>query len=274
VHAAIRLNGIAELAEGFVALSRNSAGAVEVYGESRSRPVFSAEFELTPERASMLALSELRLAPDTAPRTLEEILPKPEVNPVTNDLSRNALPYATALAGACPRLTPAANVLPPEHRRFNSRAVFIPTMVLAALLLLVAGAMVVYSSWSEKEYLKQINAEIAKLEPLRRRADAIDKQTEQARARAQLLDQFRKQTHTDLDALNELTRLIEPPDWTNAITLDRAQVHINGDAPQTAPLPKLLDSTPFFEKTEIQASAPRPSGGESFQIKTNRRRGK
>jgi Tfp pilus assembly protein PilN len=273
VHAAIRLNGIAELSSGFVALSRTAAGGVEVYGESRSKPVFSAEFQVAPERAAMLALSELRLAPDTAPRTLEEILPKPDVNPVTNDLSRNALPYATSLAGACPRLAPSANVLPPEHRRLNSRAVFIPTMVLAALLLLVAGSMAVYASWSEKQYLKQVNAEIAKLEPLRRRADSLERQTAQARARAQLLDQFRKQTRMDLDALNELTRLMESPTWANSISLERDVVRLNGDAPQTAPLIKILDASPFFEKTEIQMSTPK-GNGETFQIRTNRRRGK
>ena len=238
-----------------MALSRAASGAVEVYGESRSRPLFSAEFDLAPQRAASLALSELRLAPDTAPRTLEEILPKPDVNPVANDLSRNALPYATALAGACPRLAPAANVLPPEHRRFNSRAVFVPTMVLATLLLLVAGSMAVYASWSEKQYLKQINAEIAKLEPLRKRAEAVDRQTAAFRARAQLLDQFRKQTRTDLDALNELTKLMEPPAWTTYRSRERDAVRITGDAPQTAPLTKILDSSPFFEKTEIQMSA-------------------
>jgi hypothetical protein len=174
VHAGIRLNGEGLPSEGFVALSRTATGAVEVYGESRSRPLFSAEFDLGPERAATLALSELRLAADTATRTLEEMLPKPAINPVQNDLSRNALPYATALSGACPRFAPAANVLPAEHRRFNSRAVFIPTMVLAALLLLVAGSMAAYGSWSEKQYLKQINAEIAKLEPLHKRADFLD----------------------------------------------------------------------------------------------------
>jgi hypothetical protein len=273
VHAAIRLNGIAELGEGFVALSRTAAGGIEVYGESRAKPLFSAEFDVAPQRAALLALSELRLAPDTAPRTLEEILPKPEVNPVSNDLSRNALPYATSLAGACPRLAPAANVLPPEHRRLNSRAVFIPTMVLAALLLLVAGSMAVYESWSEKQYLKQINAEIAKLEPMRRRADALDRQTTQSRARAQLLDQFRKQTRMDLEALNEMTRLMEPPTWTNAVSLERDVVRITGDTPQTAPLIKILDASPFFEKTEIQMQTPKGSG-ETFQLRTNRRRGK
>ena len=182
-----------------------------------------------------------------------------------NDLSRNALPYATALSGACPRFAPAANVLPPEHRRFNSRAVFVPTMVLAALLLLVAGSMAAYASWSEKQYLKQINAEIARLEPLHKRADSLDKENERARARAQLLDQFRKQTRMDLDALNELTHLLEPPAWSNNIDLTRDSVRISGEAPQTAPLFKILDASPFFEKTEIQMSAPRASG-ETFQI--------
>jgi Tfp pilus assembly protein PilN len=272
VHSAIRFNG-AGLAGGFVALSRSATGAVEVYGESPSRPLFSAEFELVPERATMLALSELRLAPDTAPKTLEEMLPAPVVNPIENDLSRNALPYATALSGACPRFAPAANLLPPEHRRFNSRAVFVPTMVLAALLLLVAGSMAVYASWSEKQYLKQIDSQIAALEPLYKRADFLDKETAHTRARAQLLDQFRKQTRTDLDALNELTRLLEPPAWSNNIDLARDTVRISGEAPQTAPLLKILDASPFFEKTEIQMSAPRASG-ETFQIRTNRRRGK
>jgi Tfp pilus assembly protein PilN len=273
LHAAIRLNGEGLPAEGFVALSRSAGGAVEVYGESTSRPLFSAEFDLTPQRATALALSELRLPADTAPRTLEEMLPRPTVNPVQNDLSRNALPFAAALSGACPRFAPAANVLPPEYRRFNSRAVFVPTMVLAALLLLVAGAMAAYGSWSDKQYIKQVDAEIARLEPLHKRASSLDKETERTRARAQLLDQFRKQTRIDLDALNELTRLLEPPAWSNNIDLARDTVRISGSVPQAAPLVKILDASPFFEKTEIQMSAPQ-AGGETFQLRTSRRKGK
>jgi hypothetical protein len=265
VHAAIRLNGATQAGAGFVALSRGAGGAVEVYGES--------PFELSAERATMLALSELRLAPDVAPRTLEEMLPRPALNPVQNDLSRNALPYATALSGACPRLAPAANVLPPEYRRFNSRAVFVPTMVLAALLLLVAGSMAAYASWSEKQYLKQVNAQIAKLEPLHRRADALDKEYARTRARAELLDQFRKQTRMNLDALNELTRLLEPPAWSNNTDLTRDSVRISGEAPQTSVLVKILDASPFFEKTDPQMATPRGTG-EAFQIRANRRKGR
>ena len=123
-------------------------------------------------------------------------MPKPAVNPVENDLSRNALPYATALAGACPRLAPAANVLPPEHRRSSSRAMFIPTMVLGVLVVAVAAGIAIYSKYSERQYLRKLNAEIAQLEPKAQRSAAMERQITQMRSRAQLLDRFRNQTAT------------------------------------------------------------------------------
>ena len=273
VHAAVRVPSQTQPKEGFVAVSRSAAGAVEVYGESPSRPVFSGEFNLAEERAAALALSELRLPPDTVRRTLEEVLPRPDSNPVENDLSRNARPYATALAGACPRLAPAANVLPPEHRRYSSRAVFVPSIVLASIILLVGGSMAAYASWSEKRYLADIQAEITRLEPARRRAEALDRQTQQARTRAQLLDRFRRQTHLDLDSMNEITRLVEPPAWLNMLQLQRDSARIGGFAPQASALVNILDASPFFEKSEtIAASA--VEKGESFQIRTNREAGR
>jgi Tfp pilus assembly protein PilN len=281
VHAAIRLNGGVPSGPGghpqggFIALSRGAAGGVEVYGESPARPVFSAEFDLPPERAAILALSELRLPPDTAPRKLEEVLPSPAVNPVENDLSRNALPYATALAGACPWLAPAANVLPVEYRRFSSHRAFFPTVVLAGLLLLVGGGMALYANWSQRQYLKKLDAEIARLQPRAERAAALDRAIDNARARTQLLDQFRGQTPSDLGALNELTRLIEPPAWTNSISLTRDSVRLSGEAPQAAPLLKVLDSSPLFTNTTPDLLGRSNSGsGETFQIHSSRRAGK
>src|SRR5262249_48681616 len=53
VHAAIRLNGAGETgahSQGFLALGRSATGAVEAYGESTARPVFSAEFQAAPQR--------------------------------------------------------------------------------------------------------------------------------------------------------------------------------------------------------------------------------
>ena len=268
VHAAIRLNGHAE-GDGFIALSRSATGAVEVYGESASRPVFSAEFDTPPQRAATLALSELRLPPDTAPRKLEEVLPKPSVNPVENDLSRNALPYATALAGACPRLAPSANVLPMKHRRLSSRAVFIPTVILGVLLLAAAGGMMAYSRYADKQYMAKLHAEIAKLAPQKQRADMLDRETEKERARVRLLDQYRGQTRYDLDTLNELTKLIEPPAWTSSIQLTRDAAILNGEAPQATALIKILDSSPFFKNSNPE-QVTAAGAMQGFQIRANR----
>jgi type II secretory pathway component PulL len=270
VHSAVRLNG-ANRGDGFLALGPAANGGVEVYGESQSRPVFTAEFQLPPERAALLGLAELRLAPETAPLKLEDVLPKPAVNPVENDLARNARPYATALAGACPWLAPSANLLAPGQRQASSRAVFIPTVVLAAILLLVAGAVVAYNSYADRKYLASIEAEIAKVAPVAKHADDLDLQIQQARQRAVLLDQFRNLTRQDLDALNELTRLIEPPAWVNSTALTRDSVLISGEAPQAGPLIKILDSSPLFENSAMQQTGKTQSGGESFQIRSTRK---
>lgn len=90
------------------------------------------------------------------------------------------------------------------------------------------------------------------------------------RARAQLLDRLRNQTRGDLDVLNELTRLVEPPAWTNSIDLARDSVRVMGEAPQAALLPKILDSSPLFENSALDM-VNRGATGEMFQIHTARR---
>jgi len=270
VHAAARLHGH-PAAAGLVAIGRTPAGALEVYGESPSRPVFSAEFEMAPERAAALALAELRLPPDTQSITLEGLLPKPTVNPVENDLSRNALPYAAALAGACPQLAPSANVLPREFRRSRSRAMIVPTAVLAALALAALIGMIVWPRFEDRRYLKTLDGEIARIEPSAARAAALDRETARLRARTALIDEYRSRTRADLDALNELTRLVEPPAWTNAIELTADTARISGEAPQAAPLLKILDSSPLFRNSQMDMDQHAPGGpGEFFQIHTTR----
>jgi len=272
VHAAIRLNGagLAEHPDGFLALSQTSVGTVEAYGESPARPVFSAEFSLGLERAAALALAELRLPPETPPQTLDQVLPQPNANPIENDLSRNALPYATALAGACPRLAPSVNVLPPEHRRSSSRSLFLPTIALAILLAAALAATAAYSRIANRRYLQSLQAEISRLEPQARRAAALDQEINNTRARARLLDQYRGLTQADLDALREITKILEPPAWTNSINLTREQARISGEAPQAAPLLRALDASPLFENSEFMTGIGRGNGTETFQIRTSR----
>ncbi len=256
---------------GFVALNVTGNGVVEVYGESAARPVFSAEFDMPPDRAAALAISELRLEPDQEAIPLDRALPAPRVNPVSNDITRRALPYAAALAGACPWLVPSANLLPPGQRRSNSRAMYIPTAVLGALLLLALSALLVHASWEDRRYLADLEAQISRVEPRANRSVALDRELIRAQNRVRLLDEFRGRTKQDLEALNALTDLLPPPVWTNVIDLSPDGANLAGEADQAAPLLKVLDASPYFQSSAFVGSIAKANGVEQFQIRTARR---
>jgi len=271
IHGAIRLS--VPPPREFVAISPGSGSSVYVYGESPARPVFSAEFDLPPARAAAVAIAELRLDPATEALPLENLFPAPRVNPVENDLARNPLPYAAALASACPRLAPAANLLPPERRESASRGIFIPTAAAAALLLIVLIAALAWPGYAERQYLGNLDSAIARLRPQAARAAALDQQIAQMRARARLLDDFRARTRADLDVINELTRLLPSPVWANTVELSRDAVMVSGEADQAAPLLKLLDDSPLFQNTEFNGIS-KAQNAENFRLRTQRRPGK
>ena len=104
IHSALRMFRDAPSSSGLLAYEPAESG-VEIYGESASRPVFSATFDVPLERAAPMAASELRLDADTAPHGLDTLF---NASP--------ALPYAAALASACPLMALPLNLLPAELR--------------------------------------------------------------------------------------------------------------------------------------------------------------
>ncbi|MEI9976512.1 MAG: hypothetical protein WDO73_33325 [Ignavibacteriota bacterium] len=153
VHSAVRLNG-AGLSQGFIALGPSAGGGVEVYGESQARPVFTAEFQLPPERAASLGLARITIGPRN--RSFEAGGRASQAGRQSSGKRSCTEPAAIchALAGACPWVAPAANLQAPEQRQASSRAVFIPSAALAIILLLVAGAILFYRSYADRKYLE------------------------------------------------------------------------------------------------------------------------
>jgi Tfp pilus assembly protein PilN len=268
IHAAVRL--LAPPPPAFLALSSRTDDAVVIYGESEARPIFSAEFDVARERAIALAVAELRLPPETAPVNLESLLPAPHVNPVENDLAHSPLPYAAALSSACPRFAPTANMLPRERRETASRGIFVPTAVLAAVLLITLLAYWLRPGFQERQYLRQLDSQIGGLELQARRVAALDRQIDSMRARTRLLDDFRSGTRADLDTLNELSRLLPPAVWTNMVEISREAVSISGEADQAAPLIKVLDASPYFHNSEFNGIS-KVQNAEVFRLRTQRR---
>ncbi len=140
----------------------------------------------------------------------------------------------------------AVNLLPREQRQSSSRMRFVPTLALATLALLMLGAVVAYPKYADRQYLGLLHQEIQKLDPQARKAANLDRDIAITRNRAQTLDNFRHRTKEDMDALNELTKVLAPPTWLNSLQLTRDSFTIAGETEQAAALIKLLDSSHQF----------------------------
>jgi Tfp pilus assembly protein PilN len=118
-----------------------------------------------------------------------------------------------------------------------------------------------------------LDSQIARIRPQADRAAALDKKIEHTRARARLLEEFRSRTRLDLEAINELSRLLPTPVWANTVELSRDAAMIMGEADQAAPLIKVLDASPFFHNTEFN-SIGKVQNAEVFRLRSQRRPGK
>jgi Tfp pilus assembly protein PilN len=269
LYSASRLLGQPD-ADGFVAVEQRGV-EVEVYGESPSQPAFSALFDAAPERAAVLAASQLRIAPDAEPRGFADLLPAPRRAPEEFSTPVWALAYSTALAAACPRRGLKINLLPVGRRSASSRAMYIPTAVLAGVLVILLGILLVESFLDNRHYLAALKSEIERLEPQVKRAQEAARAAEQARERVLQLDSFRNRPKNDLDTLLELTRVMAPPVWIEGMELNRETINFSGEADQAAGLLKALDQSRFFRNSEFTSPISRVGAGEIFRIRTQRR---
>ena len=74
-----------------------------------------------------------------------------------------------------------------------------------------------------------------------------------------------------MDVLAELTRILPPPTWLKLLEISPAQVVVDGETDQAAPLLKVVDASPLFESSEFQMGPVPMPGGAMFRIKANRK---
>jgi len=230
-----------------------TADGFEVYGESEAKPVFSAVFDMAPERALAFAAAELRLPAETAPSELG----------VT-------LSHAAAMTSACPNFALDANLLPEAQRRSTSKLRYVPTAVLATVLAGLCAAIVFHQPYDERVYREALVREIQQVEKLSGRVPSLDKNLAQTKARVEQIDEFRKRTRADLDLLLELTTTLTPPAFANSLDMTRDTVTIGGEAEQAAILLRLFDNSPRLAGSEFTIPIARVATGELFRIRSQR----
>ncbi len=249
---------------GILCYLQASPGKIEIYGESTARACYSAGYSLPAERALAVARSELRLPAETTATELTQALAIPTGTP--------ALSYAAALAASAPFSASFANLLPADRRASHARAQYIIPAALGALLVIGLIAVLAVFPWlNERRYAADLTAEIRRLQPLALRVQSLDKTAAAHRARVAALDDFRRRPQADLDLLNELVRILPEKAWTSSIEILPDSVVITGEAEESAPLLKILDSSPFFQNSQFGMAVTRNGQADQFRITTTRR---
>jgi general secretion pathway protein L len=164
----------------------------------------------------------------------------------------------------------SSNLLPAELRSTGSRLIFVPTVILATVLGALLVLIAAQNSYYRSRYLETVNSEIRRLEPVANRAGALDKSADTARKKAKMLDDFRRRSKEDMDAISELTNLLAPPAWVTQLDITRNSIGIGGEAEQAAPLIKQIDNSKLFENSEFTMPIARVANGEAFRIRASR----
>lgn len=265
---------------------------LEVYGESAGRAALSVAFDLAAvpaERALQLAEADLRLdRGETAllvlsgepldvlggtaltPASVGEVFPVPVSAPAEFDLSRDLQSLATAVESACPRLGWRANLLPVDRRRSDSRLVWIPTAVLAGLLVLLGIGFLLRSTIQDRAYAAVIEQRLAALQDVVDSAESNREATAEVRERISVLEGQAARTTQDLRILNEVSTLLPASAWLQALTINDEGIRLSGETDNAAPLLGVLNQARTVQGVAFATSLVRRDDKERFEISAQR----
>ena len=207
IHAALRIWNAPPRA--LLAIDTDENGRTEVYGESESRAVFSAEFSFpaaraaSSSRAAALARAELRLPADYPATSLAEVLP--------GGAPRECIRVCRGhrRCGAASRsVRESASV---ERRASHDRVQYLIPGVLGVLVLAaLVTAFVVFPAIEQRRFRDELARATRQLEPAAARARDLERTIAQNGSRIRLLDEIRRRPQADLEVLNELRGSCRP----------------------------------------------------------------
>lgn len=265
---------------------------LDVYGESAGRPALNIVFNLgavSPDRAVQLAEADLRLERGESaalvltgePLAVEsteafeltspaEMFPVPLVAPADFDLAADIQSLSTAIESACPKLGWGANLLPLERRQTDSRLLWVPTAILAGLLVLLGAGFLLRPMIQNRAYAASIEEQLAALEEMVTSTETNRSETADVRERVAVLEGLSGRTSRDLRIISEASSLLPASAWLQLMTIDDDGVRLVGEAANAAPLLGTLNQARTVNGFAFSTSLVQRNDKERFEIVATR----
>ncbi len=142
------------------------------------------------------------------------------------------------------------NLIPPERRETGQRPSFVPTLVLAGLLLVMVGAVSTREFFQQEQRLRAIEGELAKLRPEQEKVQDIRRQVDSMIQEAQELQEFMNGRQAVLLVLKDLTEKIPDDSYLQSLAIQRDKANMTGFSDSAASLISVLQSSQYLKNVE------------------------
>lgn len=172
-----------------------------------------------------------------------------------------------SLAVAAGSRRPVLNLLPEAVRPWTLSRAQIVTAVTVAATTLLGLALLFAQAYQKERYLDRIAQEIRRLDPEVKTVERmLTDVTQKKRVLASLGTVQDGRIHA-LSLMRELTNLLPPDAWLQALNMGRQGVEITGQANAASQLIPLLEASPWLERVEFTSPVTKGQGKEQFRVK-------
>jgi Tfp pilus assembly protein PilN len=172
-----------------------------------------------------------------------------------------------ALAVAAGSRRPVLNLLPEAVRPWTLSAAHLATALTLAVTALLGLGLLFAQAYQKERYLDRIAQEIRRLDPEVKAVEHMLADVAQKKRVLAALGTVQDRRVQALPLMRELTNLLPPDAWLQALNMDRQGVEITGQANAASQLIPLLEASPWLERVEFTSPVTKGQGKEQFRVK-------
>jgi len=157
----------------------------------------------------------------------------------------------------------------PQALRYQRNAIqFVPTYILALLLVLLGLGAWLREPYQQSLYAQQLDQEASRLAPQVRSVADQETRLNQISERVKALDGLIRGRDANLEALRELSRVLPNGTFLTSYIYQDNAVTIAGFSDSAASIQKVIEDSPVFRDAQFVTSITRdPSGKDRFSLK-------
>src|SRR5262249_339317 len=141
---------------------------------------------------------------------------------------------------------------------------------LALLVVLTGMSWFARAPYQTLAYADRLDLEIHRLSPQVKNVSAQETELDKWNRRSTMLNAQFQNRDASLEALRELSRILQPDTWISSYSYQDSTISLTGLAASAAQVQKALEDSPVFKDAQLASAITKdPSGKDRFSIRVS-----